>query len=167
MLNFTNLVTNIIFEVKAFDPNTIVYPPGPQWLVDILKKHKDLGLGEVKDADLKRIFQIAVKGYISGQDARTVQKDILILDVIKNLWDKAKDPKPPKVLEDFLKNKTVNEEGQKELNAISRFNDKKQWEVTNASVANALQIQPGKSRISYFTQAASSLAAAAGAKLYG
>ncbi len=138
----------------------------PDWLKDILTKHKELGLGEVTESDINKIFPIVTKGYIAGQDARSVGKNILILDVLKNLWESAT-PKPAKNLRDFLNNKSVNKNGAQERDVIVKYTNKKQWEVTNGLVANALEKEPGKSRLGYAAQALGALADFGGAKLYG
>ena len=166
MFNFNKLVTNILLEADVFDPTKIMYPPGPTWFVGLLNKHKELGLGDVTPQIINKIFNIASKGYISGQDAKSVEKYILILDVFRNIWEKSS-PKPARTLLDFFKNESVNKFGEQEYNVISNYKNKNQWEITNASVANALEKQPGKSRLGYVTQALGALAAFGGAKLYG
>ena len=176
MFNFEKTVHLVLEQPK---PTPIATPAGAPplpsqalqqnlggWLKDILAKHKELGLGEVTESDINKIFNIASKGYISGQDAKSVEKYILILDVFRNIWEKAS-PKPARTLLDFLNNQSVKKNGAQERDVIVKYTNKKQWEVTNGLVANALEKQPGKSRLGYATQALGALAAFGGAKLYG
>jgi hypothetical protein len=176
MFNFEKTVHLVLEQPK---PTPVATPAGApplpspalqqnsqDWLKDILAKHKELGLGEVTESDINRIFPIVTKGYIAGQDARAVGKNILILDVLKNLWESAS-PKPAKNLRDFLNNKSVEKNGAQERDVIVKYTNRKQWEVTNGLVANALGKEPGKSRLDYATQALGALAAFGGAKLYG
>jgi hypothetical protein len=171
MFNFEKIV-HLVLEQPRPTPTTI--PPGapppppafPSWFNNILKKHKDLGLGEVTEADVDKIFFIVIKNYISGQDARSVEKNILILDVLKNLWEDTS-PKPLKNLQSFLNNPQVEASGIKKSNIIANYTDKGQWGITNGLVANALGKQLGKTRLDYATQALGALADFGGAKLYG
>ena len=183
MFNFKDLVSDILLEQPQPIPGTL--PPNapplpnttqpqsqqastqyPTWFTDILNAHKKLGLGEVTEADIKKIFPIVTKGYISGQDAQIVGKNIRILDVLKNLWESAK-TKPAKNLRDFFNNNSINKYGAQERNVIVQYTNKDQWIITNGLVANALGKEPGKSRIDYLQQALTSLAGFGGAKLYG
>jgi hypothetical protein len=159
MFNFNSVVASILLEADE--------DLQPAWVKGVLEKHKQLGLGELSSADVRKIFNIASKGYISGQDVKSVQKYVLLLDVFTNVWEKTKAPKPAKVLEDFFKNTSSIEEGNKELAVIDKFSKKEQWQVTNGSVANALQIQPSKSRLDYLKQSLGALVGFSGASLYG
>jgi hypothetical protein len=171
MFNFEKIVHLVLEQPR---PTPTATPPGapppppafPSWFNNILKKHKDLGLGEVTEADVDKIFFIVTKNYISGQDARSVEKNILILDVLKNLWEGAS-PKPLKNLQSFLNNPQVEASGIKKSNIIANYTDKEQWVITNGLVANALGKQLGKTRLDYATQALGALADFGGAKLYG
>jgi hypothetical protein len=174
MFNFEKIVHLVLEQPKPTPTATPTgAPPLPQtnivfpgWFKDILAKHKELGLGEVTEADVNKIFPIVTKGYIAGQDARVVGKNILILDILKNLWESAS-PKPAKNLRDFFNNKSVNKNGAQERDVIVKYANKNQWDVTNGLVANALGKEPGKSRLNYATQALGAIAAFGGAKLYG
>lgn len=176
MLNFHQLV-NILLEQSQTNTNTGESPDNsaqadsqttavilPDWFIDILNVHKKLGLGNVTETDVIKIFPLVTKNYVSSQDAQRIGKNILIFDLLKNLWDTAS-PKP-KNIRSFFSNEGVIKNGKQERDIIIQYTDKKQWEVTNGLVANALGKQPGKSRIDYLTQTLGAIAGFAGASLY-
>lgn len=152
MLKFNDIVSSVLLEQPQPTPGTL--PPGaplppqtntlvyPDWFKGILNVHEKLGLGKVSDSDLRNIFNIVFKTYVSEQDAKTVGKNIRILDVLKTIYDGVK-IKPGKTQKDFFNstNKTANNQiknlGVSEYNTIAQFTNKKQWELQNAQVANA------------------------------
>lgn len=180
MVNFNNIVSNILFEQPRPTPGTPPVgsppPPGsatgfPPWFQDILKKHKSLGLGEITEADVIKIMPFVFKSYLSRQDISNNKKGILILDILRTIYDVAPNKPKAQTLEEFFNSsddkvrKDINALGEKAQKLINSYQKKEQWEIRNGEI---LRIQGlGKSRIDYFTQAASSLATAAGAKLYG
>lgn len=108
----------------------------PQWFDSILKQHEKLGLGHVNNESVKLLFNIGVKPYISQEEARQVSKYILILDVIKYLYDQAT-PKPTKNLNIFLNAPQIEQAGEELAKEISTYTNKKQWIIQTPQVANA------------------------------
>lgn len=166
MFNFDQLVKTLLTEAYNFNPP---FPqPLPTWFETILQKHKDLGLGEITENDVKKIFNIVFKNYVSEQDAASVGKHIRILDILKTIYDSTKQ-KPNKNIDSFFKNQDINANGDIESKTILQYNNKNQWELQNALVANAYK--PGaktKERIEYATQAFGALAGLGGVgDIYG
>jgi hypothetical protein len=166
MFNFEKIV-HLVLEQPTPTATPAGAPPLPlyeAWFNDILKKHKQLGLGEVTENDVKKVFQTILTGYISAQDIANVEKHIHLLDVLKTIYDEIGGTKP-KTIDQFFKNPGVKTSGKEKSKIINQYTNKQQWELNNPVISNAYK--PGANRLKFATQAASSLAAAAGARLYG
>jgi hypothetical protein len=147
MINFNHLVNSILLEAPEPAPVATPVPqkynlgfPIPDWFIKILDKHEALGLGKVSESDIKRIMSIVFKGYVSEQDAKSVDKNIRILDVLKNIYESAR-RKPARTMTAFFSqaddNKEINKLGETEAQTISQYTNKDQWEIQNAMVYNA------------------------------
>lgn len=109
----------------------------PRWFKNILDKHEKLGLGKINDNDVRAIYNIGAKHYVSREDARKVKKYIRILDVIKTLYDRA--AKKPDSLTSFFASKQIDQIGQNLEQTIQQYKNKNEWPLQNPQVSNAYE----------------------------
>jgi hypothetical protein len=157
-IDFKKIVQNVLLEVTWLDQEK-TNPQGtsteqpvpkettpaqtrgeyPDWFVNILKHHERLGLGHINNNEIRNLFNIAFKPYVSAEDAQKAGKGILILDTIKTIYDQVT-PKPGKNINTFLSNNNVNQIGEQEAENILSYTNKNQWVTQNYQVANALKL---------------------------
>jgi hypothetical protein len=154
-IDFKKIVQNVLLEVTWLDkegqvdtttPEPIlnnqpkqIRGEYPRWFFNILEHHEKLGLGHVNNNDIRNLFTIAFKPYVSAEDIKRAGSGVLILDVIKAIYDQVT-PKPGKNINTFLNNPNVEQTGMQEAETILTYTNKNQWVPQNYQVANALKL---------------------------
>lgn len=166
MFNFEQLVKSLLVEAP------FVFPV---WFQEILAKHKQLGLGTITEADVRKIMPLVFKGYLSAQDIKSVSKGILILDTLKTIYQLARQ-KPANTFEEFFNssNLKVKQEidllGANAAKVINSYTKKEEWTVSNTDVSREVEKQKVtlKQRIKGVGQIAAGLAGLGGVgDIYG
>jgi len=151
MLNFRDVVTDILFEEdpQNNNPGTVPPPPTavdntpvvkPAWFQEILNKHKELFDTDIPDdKTLRTIYAIAIKRP-SKNDILQVIKYVRILDILATLYTTLSSR--PKDLKTFLEQAKDSELGVQISNELKRLNpdQKDSWEITNGLVRNAYNL---------------------------